>query len=128
MATALRRRRTARRRTVPTVVHQLTQVAPRTSADVWGAARAAVALAGPLIVLVAVDRSDLTVYATFGAFAALHGRYAAPRARRRMQLVETSMTGRRAVRKRAQGPANGPRGHQSPSITACQRHSTVYVW
>ena len=86
MATALRRRRTARRRTAPTVVHQLTQVAPRTSADVLGAARAAVALAGPLTVLVAVGRTDLTIYATFGAFAALHGRHAAPRPRRRMQF------------------------------------------
>jgi hypothetical protein len=39
------------------------------------AARAALALAVPLLVLLAVDRIDLAVYASFGAFTGLYGRH-----------------------------------------------------
>jgi uncharacterized membrane protein len=42
--------------------------------DVEAAARAAIALAVPLLVLLAVDRIDLAVYASLGAFTGLYGR------------------------------------------------------
>lgn len=45
------------------------------SLDVEAAARAAIALAVPLLVLLAVDRIDLAVYASFGAFTGLYGRH-----------------------------------------------------
>ena len=44
------------------------------SLDVEAAARAAVALAVPLFILLAIDRIDLAVYASFGAFTGIYGR------------------------------------------------------
>lgn len=49
--------------------------------DFAAAARAAVALCVPLVVLTAVGRTDLSVYAAFGAFTALYGRNEPYRAR-----------------------------------------------
>ncbi|MHA6694128.1 FUSC family protein [Homoserinimonas sp. A520] len=43
--------------------------------DVEAAGRAAVALAVPLLVLLALNRIDLAVYASFGAFTGLYGRH-----------------------------------------------------
>ena len=42
--------------------------------DLEAAGRAAIALAVPLLVLLALDRIDLAVYASFGAFTGLYGR------------------------------------------------------
>ena len=49
------------------------------------ALRAAVSVAAPLLVLWAVGRLDLSIYASFGAFAALYGRHDVFRDRLRMQ-------------------------------------------
>lgn len=49
------------------------------------AARAALSVGIPLAVLLALGRLDLSVYAAFGAFAALYGRHDPPRTRVRMQ-------------------------------------------
>ncbi|MCT1479344.1 FUSC family protein [Microbacterium sp. p3-SID336] len=49
------------------------------------ALRAAVSVAVPLLTLWALDRLDLSIYASFGAFAALYGRHDAFRDRIRMQ-------------------------------------------
>ncbi|WP_187614915.1 MULTISPECIES: FUSC family protein [Microbacterium] len=49
------------------------------------ALRAAVSVAVPLVVLWALGRLDLSIYASFGAFAALYGRHDAFRDRIRMQ-------------------------------------------
>lgn len=49
------------------------------------ALRAAVSVAAPLLVLWAVGRLDLSIYASFGAFAALYGRHDVFRDRIRMQ-------------------------------------------
>ena len=49
------------------------------------AARAAISLAIPLLVLYMIDRSDLAMYASFGAFAAIYGRYDTNANRYRMQ-------------------------------------------
>ncbi|MGG1909496.1 hypothetical protein AB1285_21160 [Microbacterium sp. NRRL B-14842] len=49
------------------------------------ALRAAVSVAVPLVVLWAVGRLDLSIYASFGAFAALYGRHDVFRDRIRMQ-------------------------------------------
>lgn len=63
------------------------------------AVRAAVSLAVPLLVLWAIGRVDLSVYASFGAFASLYGRYDAYGDRIRMQaaagavLVGSMLTG-----------------------------------
>lgn len=46
----------------------------RASISVEVGLRAAMAVAVPLLILLAVDRLDLAVYATFGAFTALYGR------------------------------------------------------
>lgn len=51
------------------------------------ALRAAVSVAVPLLVLWALGRLDLSVYASFGAFAALYGRHDAYQDRIRMQLA-----------------------------------------
>ncbi|RZI87870.1 MAG: FUSC family protein, partial [Microbacterium sp.] len=51
------------------------------------ALRAAVSLAVPLLFLWAIDRVDLSVYASFGAFASLYGRYDAYADRIRMQAA-----------------------------------------
>jgi hypothetical protein len=56
------------------------------------AARAAVSLGVPLVVVVLVlDRADLSIYATFAAFAALYGRFDAHADRLRMQLAAGTM-------------------------------------
>lgn len=49
------------------------------------AVRAALSVGVPLAVLLALGRLDLSVYASFGAFAALYGRHDLPRTRVRMQ-------------------------------------------
>ncbi|PNW10779.1 fusaric acid resistance family protein [Microbacterium sp. AG157] len=51
------------------------------------ALRAVLSVGVPLLVLLALGRLDLSVYASFGAFAALYGRTDLPRARVRMQAV-----------------------------------------
>ncbi|MCC4249665.1 FUSC family protein [Microbacterium testaceum] len=51
------------------------------------AARAALSVGIPLLVLLLIDRLDLSVYASFGAFAALYGRLDPPRTRVRMQAT-----------------------------------------
>ncbi len=51
------------------------------------ALRAVVSVGVPLLVLLALGRLDLSVYASFGAFAALYGRTDLPRTRVRMQAV-----------------------------------------
>lgn len=51
------------------------------------ALRAVLSVGVPLLVLLALGRLDLSVYASFGAFAALYGRADLPRARVRMQAV-----------------------------------------
>ncbi|MCG7418154.1 FUSC family protein [Microbacterium sp. ACRRU] len=51
------------------------------------AARAALSVGVPLLVLLLIDRLDLSVYASFGAFAALYGRLDPPRTRVRMQAT-----------------------------------------
>lgn len=56
------------------------------------AARAAVSLGVPLVVVVIMlDRADLSIYATFAAFAGLYGRFDAHADRFRMQLGAGSM-------------------------------------
>lgn len=50
------------------------------------AIRAGVSIAAPLLLLWAVGRTDLALYATFGAFTALYGRQHTHRPRLRMQL------------------------------------------
>ncbi|MDE0546707.1 FUSC family protein [Microbacterium sp. C7(2022)] len=64
------------------VVH----VGPHAGAH-WVALRAALSLAVPLLVLWAIGRLDLSMYAAFGAFAALYGRFDAYGDRLRMQLA-----------------------------------------
>ena len=56
------------------------------------ALRAAVSVAVPLLVLWALGRLDLSIYASFGAFAALYGRHDVFRDRIRMQAVVTDVT------------------------------------
>ena len=51
------------------------------------AARAALSVGVPLLVLLVIGRLDLSVYASFGAFAALYGRLDVPRRRIRMQAT-----------------------------------------
>lgn len=51
------------------------------------AARAALSVGVPLLVLLLIGRLDLSVYASFGAFAALYGRLDPPRTRVRMQAT-----------------------------------------
>ncbi len=51
------------------------------------AARAALSVGVPLLVLLSLGRLDLSVYASFGAFAALYGRLDPPRTRVRMQAT-----------------------------------------
>lgn len=51
------------------------------------AARAALSVGMPLLVLLLIGRLDLSVYASFGAFAALYGRLDPPRTRMRMQAT-----------------------------------------
>ena len=51
------------------------------------AARAALSVGVPLLVLLLIGRLDLSVYASFGAFAALYGRLDPPRTRVRMQTT-----------------------------------------
>lgn len=51
------------------------------------AARAALSVGVPLLVLLLIGRLDLSVYASFGAFAALYGRLDPPRTRLRMQAT-----------------------------------------
>ncbi|WP_298873242.1 FUSC family protein [uncultured Microbacterium sp.] len=51
------------------------------------AIRAVLSVGVPLVVLLLLNRLDLAVYASFGAFAALYGRTDAPRARVRMQAT-----------------------------------------
>ena len=51
------------------------------------AVRAVLSVGIPLLVLLALGRLDLSVYASFGAFAALYGRTDLPRTRVRMQAV-----------------------------------------
>ena len=51
------------------------------------AARAALSVGIPLLVLLVIGRLDLSVYASFGAFAALYGRLDPPRTRVRMQAT-----------------------------------------
>ncbi len=53
----------------------------------WVALRAGLTLAVPLLLAWAVDRLDLTLAATFGAFAALYGRQHSDRARTAMQTT-----------------------------------------
>jgi len=50
------------------------------------ALRAGISMAVPLLVLWSIGRMDLSVYATFGAFASLYGRTHAHRSRVRMQV------------------------------------------
>ncbi len=51
------------------------------------AVRAVLSVGVPLLVLLLIGRLDLSVYASFGAFAALYGRADAPRTRVRMQAT-----------------------------------------
>ncbi|PTT17308.1 FUSC family protein, partial [Microbacterium sp. HMWF026] len=51
------------------------------------AVRAVLSVGVPLLVLLLIGRLDLSVYASFGAFAALYGRTDAPRTRVRMQAT-----------------------------------------
>lgn len=51
------------------------------------AVRAVLSVGVPLLVLLLIGRLDLSVYASFGAFAALYGRTDAPRPRVRMQAT-----------------------------------------
>lgn len=51
------------------------------------ALRAVLSVGIPLLLLLALGRLDLSVYASFGAFAALYGRTDLPRTRARMQAV-----------------------------------------
>ncbi|MFG6279719.1 FUSC family protein [Microbacterium sp. 5K110] len=51
------------------------------------AARAALSVGVPLLILLLIGRLDLSVYASFGAFAALYGRLDVPRRRVRMQAT-----------------------------------------
>ncbi len=51
------------------------------------AVRAVLSVGVPLVALLLLNRLDLAVYASFGAFAALYGRTDAPRARVRMQAT-----------------------------------------
>lgn len=60
------------------------RVGPR-QGDHRVAVRAVVSVGVPLLILLLLDRLDLAVYASFGAFAALYGRTDGPRARLRMQ-------------------------------------------
>ncbi|WP_150958901.1 FUSC family protein [Microbacterium testaceum] len=55
------------------------------------AVRAVLSVGIPLLVLLALGRLDLSVYASFGAFAALYGRTDLPRTRVRMQAVAGSV-------------------------------------
>jgi uncharacterized membrane protein YccC len=64
----------------------LIRVAPHRG-DHRVALRAAISLAVPLLTLWALDRVDLSVYASFGAFASLYGRYDAYADRIRMQAA-----------------------------------------
>jgi hypothetical protein len=64
----------------------LVRVGPR-SGDHRVALRAAISVAVPLLVLWSIGRLDLSVYASFGAFAALYGRHDAYPDRIRMQLA-----------------------------------------
>lgn len=51
------------------------------------ALRAAVCVAVPLLILWGIDRLDVSVFATFGAFTALYGRFDALRDRLAMQTA-----------------------------------------
>lgn len=51
------------------------------------AARVAISIGGPLLVLWALGSLDLSMFAAFGAFASLYGRFDAYRDRIRMQLA-----------------------------------------
>jgi len=62
------------------------RVAPH-NGDHRVAVRAAISVAVPLLVLWALDRLDLSVYASFGAFAALYGRHDRYGDRLRMQVA-----------------------------------------
>jgi hypothetical protein len=64
----------------------LTRVGPHGDAH-WVAARAGLTLAVPLLLSWAVDRLDLTLAATFGAFTALYGRTHSHRSRTAMQAT-----------------------------------------
>jgi len=55
------------------------------------ALRAAVSLAVPLLVVWAIGRLDLSMYASFGAFASLYGRYDGYADRSRMQISAAGM-------------------------------------
>lgn len=58
-----------------------------TQGDHRVALRAAIGIAVPLLVLWSIDRVDLSIYASFGAFAALYGRLDATGDRLRMQTA-----------------------------------------
>lgn len=68
----------------------LIRVAPHRG-DHRVAIRAAVSLAVPLLILWMIGRVDLSVYASFGAFASLYGRYDAYADRIRMQAAAGSV-------------------------------------
>ncbi|GLY16159.1 FUSC family protein [Kineosporia sp. NBRC 101677] len=62
----------------------LTELRPHEHAH-WGALRAVVSVGAPVAVLLALDRADLTLFASFGAFNSLYGRHSVYAARLRMQ-------------------------------------------
>ncbi|WP_019146083.1 FUSC family protein [Aeromicrobium massiliense] len=66
--------------------HDLVAFGPHADAH-WVAARAGVTLAVPLVLLWSIDRLDLTLAATFGAFTALYGRTHSHRSRTAMQAT-----------------------------------------
>jgi Fusaric acid resistance protein-like len=70
----------------PGVTAQLLRVGPHGGAH-RVAARAAVSVLAPLLVLWGLDRIELTIFATFGAFVSLYGRNQTGVTRTRMQLT-----------------------------------------
>lgn len=68
----------------PTGMRQLWYIAPHAGAH-RGAARVAISMAGPVVTLAAIGRTEWILYATFGAFCSLYGRNENYRARLRMQ-------------------------------------------
>ncbi|WP_022882377.1 FUSC family protein [Gryllotalpicola ginsengisoli] len=58
--------------------------------DHWAALRVGLATAGPLVVLWAIGREDLTMYAVFGAFTSVYGRNFPHLSRLRLQAIAGS--------------------------------------
>ncbi|MFC0358934.1 FUSC family protein [Kytococcus schroeteri] len=75
---------------MPHAVREMLEVGPG-ERDLVPAVRIALSVAIPLVVLVAMGRQDLTIYASFGAFTSLYARHRPTRERLRDQLRAGSM-------------------------------------